>query len=108
MQLVTDRMIVNLDHCSRRQCNHGARHMQIDVELLTSLSDEELEALANSTLAAASQDRLDELLERNANHELDDVGQAELECLLARVDQLTIVKTRARYTLRQHTEAASE
>ena len=98
-------MIVNLDHCSRRQCNHGARHMQTDVELLTSLSDEELEALANSTLAASSQDRLDELLARKADNELDDTGQADLECLLARVDQLTIVKTRARDTLRQQAKA---
>ncbi len=82
--------------------------MQTDVELLTSLSDEELEALANSTLAAASQNRLDELLAENADNELDDAGRAELESLLARVDQLTIVKTRARYTLRQHAEAAIE
>ena len=52
--------------------------MQTD-ELLTSLSDEELEALANSTLAAASQDRLDALLAKNADNELDDAGQAELE-----------------------------
>jgi hypothetical protein len=82
--------------------------MQTDVELLTSLSDEELESLANSTLAAASQNRLDELLARNADNELDDAGRAELESLLARVDQLTIVKTRASYTLRQHAEAAIE
>ena len=79
--------------------------MQTNVELLTSLSDEELEALANSTLSVASQDRLDELLARNADNVLDESGQAELECLLARVDQLTIVKTRARYTLRQQAEA---
>ena len=79
--------------------------MQTDVDLLTSLSDEELEALANSTLAPASQDRLDELLAKNAQNELDDSEQAELECLLARVDQLTIVKTRARYTLRQQAQA---
>ena len=82
--------------------------MHTDVELLTSLSDEELEALASSILAPASQDRLDELLARSADHELDESGQVELECLLARVDQLTIVKTRARYTLRQHAEAAIE
>ena len=79
--------------------------MQTDVELLTSLSDEELEALANSTLAPSSQDRLDELLAKNADNELDDAEQAELECLLARVDQLTIVRTRARFTLRQQAEA---
>ena len=80
--------------------------MHSDVELLTSLSDEELEALANSTLALASQDRLDELLAKNSENELDDADQAEFDCLLARVDQLTIVKTRARYTLRQQAEAA--
>jgi len=79
--------------------------MHSEVELLTSLSDAELEALANSSLAPASQDRLDELLAQNAENELDESGQAELECLLARVDQLTIVKTRARYTLRQQAEA---
>ena len=79
--------------------------MHTDVDLLTSLSDEELEALANSTLAPASQNRLDELLAKNTENELDDSGQAELECLLAGVDQLTIVKTRARYTLRQQAEA---
>jgi len=78
-----------------------------DVELLTSLSDEELEAPASSTLAPVSQDRLDELLAKNAKNELDGSWQAELECLLARVDQLTIVKTRARYTLRQQTEATA-
>ena len=79
--------------------------MHTDVELLTSLSDEELEALANSTLAPTSQDRLDELLTKNSENGLDDADQAELECLLARVDQLTIVKTRARYTLHQQAEA---
>ena len=79
--------------------------MQTDVDLLTSLSDEELEALANSMLVPASQDRLDELLAKNAENELDDSGQAELECLLAGVDQRTIVKTRARYTLRRQAES---
>ena len=79
--------------------------MQHDSELLTSLSDEELEALANSSLAPASQARLDELLDENAENELDADGKAELECLLSQVDQLTIVKTRARFTLRQHIEA---
>ena len=80
--------------------------MHHDIELLTSLSDEELEALASSTLAPAFQTRMDELLDENAANRLDANGKAELECLLARVDQLTIIKTRARYTLRQHTEAA--
>ena len=86
--------------------NQGTHVIHHDVELLTSLSEEELEALANSTLAPASQARLDELLEGNSENGLDNEGKAELECLLAKVDQLTIVKTKARYTLRQHTEAS--
>ena len=45
-------------------------------------------------------------LAKKAGNELDDFGQAELECLMARVDQLTIVKTRARYTLRQQAKAS--
>ena len=48
--------------------------------------------------------KLAELLAKNAENELDDSGQADLECLLARVDQLTIGKTRARYTLRQQAQ----
>lgn len=80
--------------------------MHSDVDLLTSLSYEELEVLANSRLAHTSQDRLDELLAKNSANELDQPHQAELDCLLARVDQLTIVKTRARYTLRQQAKAA--
>ena len=43
--------------------------MHTDVDLLTNLSDEELEAMANSTLSPASQDRLDELLAKNAENE---------------------------------------
>ena len=49
--------------------------MDHDIELLTSLSDEELEALANSTLAPASQTRLDELLDENTEDRLDADGK---------------------------------
>lgn len=70
-----------------------------DPELLVGSSDEELEALADSKLAPASQMRLDELLERSAESQLTDEEQAEVDRLLAQVDQLTILKTRARYTL---------
>lgn len=79
--------------------------MHPDVDLLKSLCGEELEALAICTLAPVSQDRLDELLAKNSENELDDADQEELECLLARVDQLTIVKTRARYTLHRQAKA---
>ena len=57
--------------------------MQYDSELLTSLSDEELEALANSSLSPASQARLDELLDENTENRLDADGKTELESLLS-------------------------
>lgn len=75
--------------------------MSNDSELLVGLSDDELEALADSMLAPSAQARMDELLERNAGNQLADDEQVELDRLLARVDQLTVLKTRARYTLRQ-------
>jgi molybdenum cofactor biosynthesis enzyme MoaA len=79
--------------------------MSRDSELLVGLSDDELEALADSMLAPSAQARLTELLDRNAESELAADEQVELSRLLARVDQLTILKTRARYTLRQQAGA---
>lgn len=75
--------------------------MTNDSECLVGLSEPELEALADSLLAPSAQVRLDELLERNSDHQLSPDEQAELDSLLSRVDQLTILKTRARYTLGQ-------
>lgn len=77
--------------------------MHDDSELLTDLSDDELEALADGLLAPSAQARLNELLDRNAVGRLGADEQTELDHLLARVDQLTILKTRARYTLAQRT-----
>jgi hypothetical protein len=70
-------------------------------ELLTSLSIEELEALADSQLAPTAQARLDELLTRRKEEALSVAEENELKRLLSKADQLTIVKTRARYTLNQ-------
>ena len=75
--------------------------MTNDAELLVGLSDGELEALADSLLAPSAQARLDELLDRNGRGDLTASEQSELDRLLAQVDQLTILKTRARYTLGQ-------
>ncbi len=80
--------------------------MSDDSELLVGLTDAELDALADSMLAPSAQARLDELLKRNADGRLAQHEQIELDQLVARVDQLTILKTRARYTLRQQAEAA--
>ena len=73
--------------------------MTIDPELLIGLSDGELEALAEGVLSPVAQIRLDELLARNADGRLSVPEQAKLDRLLHRVDHLTTVKTRARYTL---------
>lgn len=75
--------------------------MNDDADILVGLSNEELEALADSLLSPSAQARLDELLSRNATNECAPAERLELDQLLARVDQLTILKTRARYTLEQ-------
>jgi hypothetical protein len=70
-----------------------------DADLLVGLSEAELQALAHSALAPAEQERLDDLLARNADGQLSEAEQVELDRLLHHIDQLTILKTRARYTL---------
>jgi len=62
--------------------------MSNGVDILTSMNVDELEALADAKLATSSQARLDQLL--------------------AKIDQLTILKTRARYTLKQQSEATQQ
>ena len=70
-------------------------------ELLTGLSVDELEALADSLLAPATQVHLDDLLARRKEGPLSADEDAALDLLLRKSDQLTILKTRARYTLNQ-------
>lgn len=72
-----------------------------DEELLTNLSTEELQALANSQLASAEQHQINELLAQNAKNQLSVEATVLLERLLTQVDNLNILKTRARYTLKQ-------
>jgi hypothetical protein len=76
-------------------------------EVLVGLSVEELEALADSLLAPAAQTRLDVLVARSKTDQLSAEERSELDQLLQKADQLTILKTRARYTLMQaNAEAA--
>ena len=70
-----------------------------DAELLVGLREDELQALAHSALAPAEQDRLDDLLARHAEGQLPEADQVALDHLLHYVDQLSILKTRAQYTL---------
>ena len=70
-----------------------------DPDLLVGLSQLELHALAQSALAPADQSRLADLLARQAESELSSDESTQLDVLLEQVDQLNILKTRARYTL---------
>ena len=72
-----------------------------DKDLLTGLSVEELEALADSLLAPAAQTRMDDLLARRKEGPLSQDEESDLDRLLRKSDQLTILKTRARFTLNQ-------
>ena len=80
--------------------------MDSESELLISLSKHALEALADGNVAPSLQERLDALLEKSANESLDGDEAKEFDLILSRVDQLNILKTRARLTLKQHAEAA--
>jgi hypothetical protein len=76
-----------------------------DPDLLIGLTTPELEALAESKLAPDEQNKMSDLLRTQREANLSDAEEAELERLLARTDQLTILKTRARYTLAQQAVA---
>lgn len=76
-----------------------ANSLALDAECLTGLSKAEMQALAESILAPKAQAHLNDLLARNAETQLCADEIAELDRLVAQVDQLTILKTRARYTL---------
>jgi hypothetical protein len=76
-----------------------ANPLALDEECLIGISRDELQALADSKLAPAAQNQLDDLLVRNAESQLSADEVANLDHLLAQVDRLTILKTRARYTL---------
>lgn len=73
--------------------------MSADSDMLTGLSVAELEALADGLMAPARQVRLEELLAKSRGRSLDDDERRELDRLLELADQLTVLKTRARYTL---------
>lgn len=70
-----------------------------DQELLNNLSIEELEALANSILVPTTQSQLQDLLSKNTENELSSEETLILDQLLAQIDYLNLIKTRAKYTL---------
>lgn len=71
-----------------------------DDEILTDLSLDELFALSESMLSPKTQVELNDLLARNNDKMLSVEEKVHLNNLLTQVDQLNILKTRARYTLK--------
>jgi hypothetical protein len=65
-------------------------------DYLVGLSLEELQALAAGMLVPTKQAQLKELLDRNAEGQASSDEMATLDSLLSQIDQLNILKTRAR------------
>ncbi|MEH1853528.1 MAG: hypothetical protein V7L11_18085 [Nostoc sp.] len=74
-------------------------NLSVDSELLIGLNLDELQALAESYLSPKAHIQLQELLVKNSDNDLSDDETETLDRLLAQVDQLNILKARARYTL---------
>ncbi|MEH1823846.1 MAG: hypothetical protein V7L22_00530 [Nostoc sp.] len=74
-------------------------NLSVDSELLIGLNLDELQALAESYLSPKAQIQLQELLIKNSENDLSHDETETLDRLLVQVDQLNILKTRARYTL---------
>jgi hypothetical protein len=75
--------------------------LEKDSECLVGLSKDELEALAESILSISKQEQLNALLTKNTEAQLSSQEAESLDCLLTQIDRLTILKTRARYTLKK-------
>lgn len=71
----------------------------METELLTNMSIEELTALAEARLAPGAQSELNDLLDRNREQTISAAEITKLDLLLQQADQLTILKSRAQYTL---------
>ena len=76
-------------------------NLSANTELLIGLSLDELQALVESVLSPKTQTQLDKLLMKNSENQLSNEEFETLDKLLAQVDQLNILKTKARYTLNQ-------
>lgn len=71
-----------------------------DTEVLTCLSDGGLNALATAKLVPLDQARLNQLLDQSKQGTLTTFEASELDALLNQVEELNLLKARARYTLK--------
>ncbi|MEY2976316.1 MAG: hypothetical protein ACO3NK_15235 [Prochlorotrichaceae cyanobacterium] len=77
-----------------------------DPDYIPGLSHQELQALAQCKLASDEQQRLDDLLNRQNQNLLSAEELQHLDQLLLQIDNLTLLKTRARYTLQALTQSS--
>ena len=70
-----------------------------DEDLLSNISPAELHALSAIALSPPLQTQLSDLLDRNSANQLSPEELTHLDRILEQVDQLNLLKARARYTL---------
>ena len=73
---------------------------QPELEALEAMSDEKLWEIARSEMAAAQQDRLDHLLQKNQAEDLSETEQQELDQLHAEANRLMLQKSYAHVLLK--------
>ncbi len=93
--------IDRLSLAERQEVVLGLLEREQDPELLLGLRAVELQALSECRLTVMEQSRLSDLLDRNSDGALSGEEAIELERLVEYTDQLTLLKTRARHTLRR-------
>lgn len=76
-----------------------------DEDLLSNISFAELQALSAIALAPSIQTQLSDLLDRNSENQLSPEEITLLDRILEQVDQLNLLKARARYTLNHFRKA---
>jgi hypothetical protein len=73
---------------------------QPELEALEAMSDEELWEIARSEMAAAQQDRLEHLLQKNQAEDLSETEQQDLDRLHAEANRLMLQKSYAHVLLK--------
>jgi hypothetical protein len=87
-------VLLNIDHYYQL-----VSEAKTDPDILVGLSIGELKALSESKLTLTQQSRLDVLIAKQKTGSLSKREIKELDQLIIMFDQLTLLKTRAKYTL---------
>lgn len=81
---------------------------QDDPDVLHGMSEVELTALAESTLTLGNRQELQSLQDKNEADALSEDEAVRLDHLIEQIDQLNVLKARARYTLLSHKPLVNE